>query len=123
MSPPGACVVSGSVPTVDLIGRLVNDRTGVVLQLSGEIDLSTLPLLRDHLTRLVHEHPRATVRADLDGVISLDDTGLGILLGVAALARSLGGEPEVFSSPGRIRERLAATRTDLAVTVHPAATA
>ena len=108
---------------MDLVGRISNAGAQPVLYLSGEIDLSTLPLLRDHLTRLVHEHPRATVRADLDGVTSLDDTGIGILLGVAALARSLGGELEVFSSPGRIRERLAVTRTDLAVTVHPAATA
>ena len=53
---------------MDLVGRISNAGAQPVLYLSGEIDLSTLPLLRDHLTRLVHEHPRATVRADLDGV-------------------------------------------------------
>ena len=107
---------------MDLVGRISNAGAQPVLYLSGEIDLSTLPLLLDHLTRLVHEHPRTTVRVDLDGITALDDTGLGLLLGAAARARSLGGELEVFSSPGRIRERLAATRTALAVPVHPAVT-
>ena len=74
---------------MDLVGRISNAGAQPVLYLSGEIDLSTLPLLLDHLTRLVHEHPRTTVRVDLDGITALDDTGLGLLLGAAARARSL----------------------------------
>ena len=85
---------------MDLAGRISNAGAQPVLSLSGEIDLSTLPLLRDHLTRLVHDHPRATVRADLDGVTSLDDTGLGILLGVAAGLALEGSLHAVFGSHG-----------------------
>jgi anti-sigma B factor antagonist len=102
---------------MDLTGRISTAGTQPVLYLSGEIDLSTSPVLRDLLTRLVHDHARATVRVDLDGITTLDDTGLGVLLGAAATARDLGGELQVISSPGRVRDRLATTRVDRAITV------
>ena len=52
-----------------------------MLQVSGEIDLATLPYFRDQLLRAVSLHAGATLLVDLDGVTVLDDTGLGILLG------------------------------------------
>jgi anti-sigma B factor antagonist len=102
---------------MDLTGRISAVGTQPVLYLTGEIDLATSPALRDLLTRLVHDHPRVIVRVDLDGITTLDDTGLGVLLGAAATARDLGGELQVISSPGRVRDRLAATRADRAFTV------
>ena len=58
-----------------------------VLVVDGEVDLSTLPRLRNALARLVVDHPGARLAADISAVASLDDCGLGILMGAAAHAR------------------------------------
>ncbi|MBI4933436.1 MAG: STAS domain-containing protein [Actinobacteria bacterium] len=90
-----------------------------VLQVSGEIDLATVPLFRDHLVRLVDTHPGATVIVDLDGVTALDDTGLGMLLGAAGRARQLEGDLVLVCSGERLLARFALTGLDRAVTVQP----
>ena len=89
-----------------------------VLGLSGEIDLATIPRLHDALTRfLATAEPSTAFVVDVDGVYVCDDTGLGVLLGAASRARVAGGELVVVCSPGALRERLAQTRFDRAVTV------
>lgn len=89
-----------------------------VLSLSGEVDLATIPKLHDALTRwLASVSPVSTVFVDLDGVYVCDDSGLGVLLGAAGRARQAGGELVVVCSPGRLRERLALTGFDRAVSV------
>ncbi len=75
-----------------------------VLHLAGEIDLATVPELRDAAHRLVMEAPGRTVAVDLDGVTVLDDTGLGILLGTAGRARDRGGDLIVVCTSDRLRE-------------------
>lgn len=88
-----------------------------VLDVSGEVDLATVPAFRDALHRLVTDHPASTVAVDLDGVHALDDSGLGLLLGGAARAREAGGELVVICSGDRLRRRLATTRLDQALDV------
>ncbi|MEI8239689.1 MAG: STAS domain-containing protein [Actinomycetota bacterium] len=102
---------------MELVARLVMLDGQPVLHVSGEIDLATLPVFRDHLLRAVVEQPGATLVVDLDGVTALDDSGLGILLGAAARARETGGEVVVVCSHARLRERFALTRLDRAITV------
>ncbi len=89
-----------------------------VLQVSGEIDLATLPLLRDQLTRAVGLHRGATLFVDLDGVTALDDAGLGMILGAAARAREAQGDLVVVCSGDRLLQRFALTGLDRAVAVH-----
>lgn len=86
-----------------------------VLSATGEIDLATLPRFRDALTRLVDDHPGGRVAVDLDGVLVLDDTGLGVLLGAAGRARQGGGELTVVCSDPRLRQRFELTGLDRAV--------
>jgi anti-sigma B factor antagonist len=93
--------------------------TKAVLQVSGEIDLATLPLFHDHLVRLVDGHPGVTVVVDLDGVTALDDTGLGMLLGAAGRARQLDGDLVLVCSGERLLARFALTGLDRAVLVQP----
>ena len=57
---------------------------------------------------------------DLDGVVSFDDTALGLLLAAAGRARELGGALEIVCTSDRLLERLAFTRFDRAVTVRGA---
>ena len=88
-----------------------------VLQVSGEIDLATLPTFRDHLTRLIDSNVGATVHVDLDGVSVLDDTGLGMLLGAAGRARRHGGDVRVVCTTPSLLERFALTGLDRAVDI------
>ena len=86
-----------------------------VLQVSGEVDMGTIPTFRDALHRLVTDHPAAVVAVDLDGVLALDDTGLGVLLGAAGRARQVGGDLVVVCSDPRLMRRFAETRLDRAL--------
>lgn len=102
---------------MELFCRLALVGSMPVLQVSGELDLATLPAFRDHLCRAVDLHPGATVYADLDGLTALDDTGLGMLLGAAGRARERGGDLVLVCSDERLRHRFAITGLDRAITV------
>jgi anti-sigma B factor antagonist len=104
---------------MDLICRhsVIADRP--VLQVAGEIDLATVPTFRDHLTRIIGDHPGATVLVDLDGVTALDDTGMGMLLGAAGRAREQSGDLVLVTSDQRLLLRFTITGLDRAVRVQP----
>lgn len=104
--------------SMDLVCRSNMVGAVPVLSAEGEVDLATLPVFRDHLLRHVHDHRGLRVVVDLDGVTTLDDTGLGVLLGAAAHARDLGGSLDLVCTDGRLRDRLANTRLDNVVPVH-----
>jgi anti-anti-sigma factor len=89
----------------------------VVVSLDGIVDLSSVATLHSDLDRALRQHPGATIVVDLDSAGALDDTALGVLLGTAARARSAGGDLEVVCSRSPLRDRLSATRFDLAITV------
>lgn len=91
--------------------------TTPVLQVSGEIDLATLPYFRDQLLRAVSIHDGDTLFVDLDGVTVFDDTGLGILLGTAGRAREQGGDLVVVCNNERLLARFELTRLDQALNV------
>lgn len=105
--------------------HLRTDSTGPlpVLQVDGEIDIATLPRLRNALARLVVDHPGVVVAVDLTAVTALDDTGLGILMGAAAHARGAGGDLAIVCARARMCERLALTGLDRAITVAATAAA
>jgi anti-anti-sigma factor len=96
---------AGNVPGVDLVCRSTIVGDIATLQLSGEIDLATIPMLRDATMRLVGSAPGSTVAIDLDGVTVVDDTGLGVLLGAAARARENGGDLILVCSSERLNRR------------------
>lgn len=94
-----------------------------VVNLFGAVDLATVPALQNALARALVDHPGETITIDLDGVDSLDDVGLGILLGAAGRARSHGGDVVVATGNDTVRQRLAITGFDRAVSVTPSLSA
>lgn len=88
-----------------------------VISLSGEVDLSTIPLLHDALSKALTHHPGRMLVIDLDGVTVLDDTGLGVLLGAAGSARQGGADLAVVCNNVRLRERLDRTGFSRAIDV------
>ena len=102
---------------MELRGTLTTIGSLPVLEVSGEIDLATLPLLRDHLARAVDAHRGAVLYVDVEGVSALDDTGLGMLLGAAGRARESGGDLVLVCTGERLRRRFELTGLDRAVVV------
>ncbi len=102
---------------MELFGRHTTLADRPVLHLSGEIDIATLPLLHDHLHRLVNHHAGAVVYVDLDGLTALADTGLGMFLGAAGLARSLGGDLVLVCTGERMLARFGQCGLSRAVAV------
>ncbi|HEY5874717.1 MAG TPA: STAS domain-containing protein, partial [Ilumatobacteraceae bacterium] len=59
---------------------------------------------------------------DLDGVLALDDAGLGLLLGGAAKARERRGDVVIVCSDERLLARFALTRLDQAIDIRSSLT-
>lgn len=93
----------------------------LVVTLDGELDVAGAPELRQRLVELVAAGARDLV-VDLDGVTSVDDVGLGVLVGGAWRVRSRGGTFAVVCGAGRVRDVLAVTGLDRAVDVHGSVT-
>lgn len=89
----------------------------IVVTVEGIVDLSTVGRLHDDLARAVRQHPGVTLVVDLDAVGALDDAGLGVLLGAAAVSRDAGGNMEVVCSQPALLARLTRTHFDRAVDV------
>jgi anti-anti-sigma factor len=102
---------------MDLVRRTAIIGDLPAIQLSGDVDLSTVPVLHDALRRFVDEHRGRTVAVDLDGVDVLDDAGLGVVLGAAGRAREHGGDLVVVCTAPRLTERLQLTGVARAVEV------
>jgi anti-sigma B factor antagonist len=89
----------------------------IVVTVSGSVDLASVGALRDHLLRTVLDAPGAMITVDLDEVLSLDDAGLGVLLGAAGRARQRAGDLRVVCTNDRLVELLRVTGADRAVQV------
>ena len=102
---------------MELDCQLVTVGHQAVLVVSGEVDLATVPSLRNHLGRALGGCRGATLVVDLDAVTAIDDAGLGTLLGAAGRARENGGDLVAVCTEPTLRRRLEVTRFDRAVDV------
>ncbi|GAA1774835.1 STAS domain-containing protein [Nocardioides hankookensis] len=81
-----------------------------VVRCAGEIDLATVPQLRDRVSRLQVDGPPHLV-IDLTGVTFIDSLGLGALIGAHKRARVLKGSLVLVPSEAATRV-FAATALD-----------
>lgn len=115
---PGAVqAATGSVRRVDLLCRTVIIGGMPTLDVTGEIDLATVPVLHDALRRLVADHRGQAVAVDVDGITVLDDAGLGVLLGAAGRAREQQGDLIIVCTTERLLHRFQLSGLDRAVEV------
>jgi anti-sigma B factor antagonist len=86
------------------LGLEVTDRgSWAVLAVAGEVDVATVPRLREQLHSLVAQG-RHHIVVDLEGVDFLDSTGLGVLVGALKRVRTNGGELALVCTQSRIRK-------------------
>lgn len=83
----------------------------VVLTLTGDVDLSTAPTLRNEITRVVSDGHDDLI-LDLEGVPFLDSTGLGVLVGRLKAVRMLGGDMCLVTTQERTLRNFSITGLD-----------
>jgi anti-sigma B factor antagonist len=99
---------------MDLVVQ-VEDREGwAVARVSGDLDLTTAPRLREQIVRVV-SNGQAQVVLDLEGVDFVDSTGLGVLVGLLKRTRSQGGDLRVVSTRTSFRKILELTALERAL--------
>lgn len=84
-----------------------------VVAVIGEIDLATMPALRQHLETTTGDR----VAVDLSDVDHLDPVAFGVVISGALKARRRGAVFAVICPEGRPRELLAETELDQILTV------
>jgi anti-sigma B factor antagonist len=76
----------------------IRDHDGwAVVDVTGELDVFTAPVLRAQLVDLVEDGSVRLV-LDMDAVTFIDSTGLGVLVGVLKRVRTRDGELRVVAS-------------------------
>jgi anti-sigma B factor antagonist len=90
-----------------------------VVTVSGEIDVHSGPILRDHLQRCLDDGERDIV-VDLSGVPFLDSSGLGVLVEAYRRARSAGRLLRLASCRPAVATIFQITALDKAFSLHPA---
>jgi anti-sigma B factor antagonist len=89
---------------MDLGMDLVERGAYSVLSVSGEVDVATVPRLREQLHGLVAQG-RTKIVVDLERVDFLDSTGLGVLVGALKRVRAdEGGVLHLVCTQARIRK-------------------
>lgn len=87
-----------------------------VLEVAGDIDLSTSPKLRARVIEIISvEHHYLVV--DLTAVAFVDSTGLGVLVGAQRRMRNVGGLLILVVPPSPVRELFHVTGLDRVLTL------
>lgn len=90
----------------------------VVVEVSGEIDVSSSQRLREQLVELVNDHGGRLV-VDLDKVEFIDSTGLGVLVGVLKRVRAHDGSLALVCSNDGLLRLFDMTGLTKVFTIHP----
>ncbi len=86
---------------MDLKWRIKPWGEATLVELEGEVDLHSAPLLKAALLEVAA--PAARIALDLNGVSFLDSTGIGALVGVFKKAREGKGQIVFFGARPRVK--------------------
>ncbi len=94
-----------SVINMQLSSSIIRNGLQSVLVFAGEIDLATVPECSDMLTKFVDDHAGSDISVDMRQVSALDDTGVGVILGAVARARTSGSHLSLVIDDQHMRDR------------------
>ena len=105
-------------PTLEL--RLDSREEGnwTVLDVAGEVDLSSAPILRARIEELVHLKTQRLI-VDLRDVSFMDSSGLSVLVACMKRMREAGGELAIACPNGSILKVFTVTGLDRLFTIRP----
>jgi anti-sigma B factor antagonist len=104
----------------DVVELLLSTRTvpgGCVVEVTGEVDISTERHLREHLARVADTRP-AVLIVDLGKVGFLDSTGLGMLIATFKRVQADGGRLCLAAPQTPVRKLLRMTALDRVIAVY-----
>lgn len=87
---------------------IVNDETGRIVRVVGEVDMSTAPILEETLSRL----DGSATTIDLTGVSFIDSTGLHVLVQTHKRVVGNGGTLQVTGMQPSVRQVFDVTGLD-----------
>jgi anti-sigma B factor antagonist len=90
----------------------------LIVALSGVLDVTSAPALRDCLLRLLRPAASQLI-IDLSGVSEADSRGLAVLVGAERRARLLGGFLRLVAPKSGVNAALRATRLSLQLDIYP----
>jgi anti-sigma B factor antagonist len=90
----------------------------LIVALSGVLDVTSAPALRDCLLRLLRPAASRLI-IDLSGVSEADSRGLAVLVGAERRARLLGGFLRLVAPKSGVNAALRATRLSLQLDIYP----
>jgi len=90
---------------MQLSSSIIRDGSQSVLIFAGEIDLATVPTCSDMLTKFVDDHAGSDIAVDLRQVSALDDTGIGVISGAVARARTSDSHLSLIIDDRHMRDR------------------
>ena len=91
----------------------------VVFRLTGEIDVTSAPLMKQRLEQRV-EAPRPRAVVNLDGLRYIDSAGLGVLVGALNAYAARGGKLVLAAPRPEVRHILRITRLIQHFEIHDA---
>jgi len=100
---------------VSVTSRESGGRT--VIEVRGEIDVYTAPLLREEISTLV-DADHTTIVVDLTQVSFMDSTGLGVLVGALKKVRTLGGDLSLVINEEKILKVFRITALTQVFSIH-----
>jgi anti-sigma B factor antagonist len=101
---------------VDLTIDATQQGASTVVSLAGDIDMHTAPRLREALRDLSGES--GVVVIDLTAVKFLDSSGVGALVGAAALFLEAGGSLRLACPPPRVQKVFRISRLAEVIPIH-----
>jgi len=112
---PARTMIPEGTPALQLDVSQADSGLAPLATVSGEVDVSSAPALRDGLTELIAKGTSVVV--DLTGVGFLDSTGLGALVAARKAAEDLGVQLPLVCSSERILKLFTITGLDGVFTI------
>jgi anti-sigma B factor antagonist len=106
------------VTTINLLVQSRQQGTWTILDVKGEIDLSTAPRLRERIVELV-EGGSYNIVVNLSDVPFMDSTGLGVLVGSLKRVRERDGTLALAGVARPVQRVLSLTGMDKVFPIHP----
>lgn len=103
---------------MDLVVRVGEQEGWAVAVVSGDVDMTTAPRLREQVIEVI-TGGQPNVVLDLEEVDFIDSTGLGVVVGLLKRTRTHGGDLRLVSTRATLRKILELTALDQALPLAP----